>query len=265
VDQTGRFSISPLALYQRLGSALSPIILDVRQAPTFDADLAMIVGAVHREPDTVDQWRDELPRGRAIVVYCGDGLEVSEHVTARLLNAGLEVAYLDGGLGAWAREGLPRRRRLPSMARVWITRERPKIDRIACPWLIRRFIDPEAEIVYVPRDQVAAKAEKTGAIPFDIPDVQFGHHGDRCSFDAFLSVFAIRDRPLDRLADIVRGADTDKPSLTLESPGLLAVSHGLSAIFTDDHEMLSHAMTVYDALYAWCRQQSGVDQPFLAS
>ncbi|HEY3920014.1 MAG TPA: chromate resistance protein ChrB domain-containing protein [Stellaceae bacterium] len=257
MDQTGRFSISPQALYRKLGAASSPIVVDVRPAPTFAAQPAMIVGAVQREPGAVERWRRDLPAGRAIVVYCGDGLEVSEHVTAKLLGAGCDAVYLEGGLGAWSQAGLPRRRRLPSMPRIWITRERPKIDRIACPWLIRRFINPEAAIVYVPRDQVAARAAEVGATPFDIPDVEFGHHGEQCSFDAFLAVFAIEDRPLQRLAAIVRGADTGKPALTPQSDGLLALSQGLSAIFADDHEMLAHGMTVYDALYAWCRDAAG--------
>jgi hypothetical protein len=151
---------------------------------------------------------------------------------------------------------LPTRRNIGPSPSKWVTREHPKIDRIACPWLIRRFIDSDAEILYVPRDQVTAKAEELGAIPFDVQDVQFGHHGDRCSFDAFLAVFAIKDRPLDRLAEIVRGADTGKPTLTPQSAGLLALSHGLSAIFADDHEMLAHGITMYDALYAWCREEA---------
>jgi len=255
VDETGRFSISPQALYARLGVASSPVLIDVKPSAAFDSDIAMIVGAMRRAPEDVDRWASMLSREHSIVVYCGDSVERSEHVTAKLLGAGLNAVYLEGGLDAWSRAGLPRRRRFRSMTRAWITRERPKIDRIACPWLIRRFIDPEAKIPYVPRDQVVATAEETGATPFDIPNVSFGHHGDQCSFDAFLVAFAIRDRPLDRLADIVRGADTGKPSLTPQSAGLLALSQGLSAIFADDYAMLAHGMIVYDALYAWCRNE----------
>ncbi len=139
----------------------------------------------------------------------------------------------------------------------WVTRERPKIDRIACPWLIARFIDSEAEFLYVPAPRVADAAKETGATPFDVPGVEFGHHGEKCSFDAFLARFGLADPALHRLAAIVRGADTGKPDLTPQSAGLLAISRGLSAVFADDHEMLRHGMVIYDALYAWCRAQAG--------
>jgi hypothetical protein len=135
----------------------------------------------------------------------------------------------------------------------WVTRERPKIDRIACPWLIRRFIDPRAEFHYVPSAEVRAVAEADQAIPYDVPDVQFSHRGDLCSFDAFLADFSINDPALAELALIVRGADTGKPELTPQSPGLLAVSLGLSINYPDDHAMLEHGMVVYDALYSWIR------------
>jgi hypothetical protein len=135
----------------------------------------------------------------------------------------------------------------------WVTRERPKIDRIACPWLIRRFIDPRAEFLYVPSAQVRAVAQAEQAIPYDVPDVQFSHRGALCSFDAFLADFAIDDPMLAELALIVRGADTGKPELTPQSPGLLAVSLGLSLNYPDDHAMLEHGIVVYDALYSWIR------------
>jgi hypothetical protein len=135
----------------------------------------------------------------------------------------------------------------------WVTRERPKIDRIACPWLIRRFIEPDAEFLYVPAPQVLAVAEREQAIPYDIPGVAFSHVGDKCSFDAFLDKYDLHDPALLQLAEIVRGADTSRLDLTPQSAGLFALSLGLSTIFTDDHEMLEHGMVMYDALYAWCR------------
>jgi hypothetical protein len=135
----------------------------------------------------------------------------------------------------------------------WVTRERPKIDRIACPWLIRRFIDPCAEFLYVPSAQVREAAAARQAIPYDVPDVQFSHRGDLCSFDAFLADFAIDDPVLADLALIVRGADTGRPELTPQSPGLLAVSLGLAINYPDDHVMLEHGMVIYDAFYAWIR------------
>ena len=136
----------------------------------------------------------------------------------------------------------------------WITRERPKIDRIACPWLIAKFIDQQAEFLYVPAKEVLRVAEELGAIPYDIPGVELTHDGELCSFDAFLKKYALTDLALAQLAIIVRGADTSRLGLTPQSAGLYALSLGLSKNFSDDHEMLKHGMVMYDALYAWCQQ-----------
>ncbi len=135
----------------------------------------------------------------------------------------------------------------------WITRERPKIDRIACPWLIDRFIDEEPEFLYVQKGEVLAVAERTGAIPYDIPGVELSHVGDRCSFDAFLAKYKLTDPALQQLAVIVRGADTSRLDLAPQSAGLHAISLGLSSNFKDDFEMLEHGLIMYDALYSWCR------------
>ena len=135
----------------------------------------------------------------------------------------------------------------------WITRERPKIDRIACPWLIARFIDEDPDFLYVPRDEVMDVAAETGATPYDVPGVELGHHGEQCSFDAFLKKYALDDPALHDLAVIVRGADTDRLDLAPQCAGLLALSLGLSARFSDDHEQLSHGFVMYDALYAWLK------------
>ena len=134
----------------------------------------------------------------------------------------------------------------------WVTRERPKIDRIACPWLIARFIDGEPEFLYVPSDRVLTVARETGAIPYDIPGVEMSHVGELCSFDAFLKKHNLTDPALQQLAVIVRGADTSRLDLAPESPGLYALSLGLSHKFRDDHEMLKHGLVMYDALYEWC-------------
>lgn len=136
----------------------------------------------------------------------------------------------------------------------WVTRERPKIDRIACPWLVARFIDSEAEFLYVPSKEVPKTAEETGAIPYDVSGVELTHDGELCSFDAILKKYKLEDPALQQLAAIVRGADTDRLDLTPQSAGLFAISLGLSANFADDHEMLRHGMVMYDALYAWCQQ-----------
>jgi hypothetical protein len=136
----------------------------------------------------------------------------------------------------------------------WVTRERPKIDRIACPWLILRFIDPKAEFLYVPVKDVFVTAKSDHAVAYDIPGAPFEHDGERCSFDAFIEHFALTAPGLDRLAKIVRGADTSRLDLTPQSPGLYAISLGLSRMFADDHEMLRHGIVMYDALYAWILQ-----------
>lgn len=135
----------------------------------------------------------------------------------------------------------------------WVTRERPKIDRIACPWLIARFIDKEPEFLYVPANQVLKVAAETGAVPYDIPGVEMTHDGELCSFDAFIKKHELKDPALDQLAMIVRGADTSRLDLTPQSAGLYAISLGLSHRFKDDHEMLKHGLVMYDALYAWCQ------------
>ena len=135
----------------------------------------------------------------------------------------------------------------------WVTRERPKIDRIACPWLIARFIDQDPEFLYVPAGDVLKVAAETGAIPYDVPGVELSHIGDRCSFDAFLSKYGLTDPALIQVADIVRGADTSRLELTPQSAGLYAISLGLSQVFQDDHDMLKHSMVMYDALFAWCQ------------
>jgi len=139
----------------------------------------------------------------------------------------------------------------------WVTRERPKIDRIACPWLIARFIDPEAEFLYVPAGHVLKVAGERAAIPYDVPDVEFSHVGELCSFDAFLSNYGLTDPALGQLAVIVRGADTARLDLAPQAAGLLAISLGLSHNYTDDHAMLAQGLVVYDALYAWCKSCQG--------
>ena len=140
----------------------------------------------------------------------------------------------------------------------WVTRERPKIDRVACPWLIRRFIDPHAEFLYVPTADVFETAEREGAVAYDIPGASFSHVGEQCSFDAFIARFDLRDRALDFLAQIVRGADTDAHHLAPEAAGLHAISLGLSLNFKNDDDMLTQSMIIYDALYAWAAKAKGV-------
>jgi len=244
--------ISPNDLYDRLGTAAAPLLIDVRRPESFRADDKLIIGAVYRAPAEVQRWLIELPFGRPVVVYCVRGHEVSQGVATALRIAGIEAAYVEGGITGWSEKGLPTRKNLAGAAK-WVTRERPKIDRIACPWLIARFINPHAEFIYVSANQVLATANETGATPYDISDVEFGHVGERCSFDAIVRAYDIKDAALDRLATIVRGSDTSRPDLAPQCPGLSAISLGLSANFADDHEQLKHGMVMYDALYTWCR------------
>ena len=250
----GRFSISAWSLYSRLGTDTAPIVVDVRRDAAFDADDRMIVGAIRRNPDEIATWREAMLSSCAVVVYCVRGQEVSQEAASALRAAGFDARYLEHGITGWTEQRLPTRRKSDTDAGSWVTRERPKIDRIACPWLIRRFIDPGAEFLFAPTERVFAVAAETGAAAYDIPGAEpFSHDGELCSFDAFLKVYGIEDPALDALAVIVRGADTARLELTPQSPGLLAVSLGLSAIYADDHAMLERGMVVYDALYAWCR------------
>lgn len=249
-----RFSISAPDLYARLGTASAPVVIDVRRQPAFDAGETLLAGSIRGLPDDIGAWGAQMPEGQSVVVYCVHGHEVSQSAASTLRARGIDARYLAGGIAQWNEHGLPMRKNF-AMSGRWITRERPKIDRIACPWLVRRFVDPYAEFLYVPSELVFETAKEIGAIAYDIPGAEpFSHEGDRCSFDAFIKVFGIEDAALDRLAVIVRGADTGRPALTPQSAGLLAISLGLSANYAhDDHAMLERGLTIYDALYAWCR------------
>ena len=261
---TSPHAIAAAQLAACLGNRNAPLILDVRKARAFDAGERMIAGALRVAPDAVPAVAPALPRERQIVVYCVHGHQVSQGAAQQLREAGFNARFLEGGIEHWQQGGLPlmgklAQLNLPAAAGTpsrWITRERPKIDRIACPWLIRRFIDPLAQFLYVPADQVTAAAAREKAIPYDVPGVRISHRGaegELCSFDALITDCALDDAGLHELAKIVRGADTGKPDLTPQSAGLLAISLGLSVNFTDDHAMLEQGMIVYDALYAWIK------------
>jgi len=246
-------SITPSDLYARLGTACAPTVVDVRRPADFSAAQQLIIGAFHESPEEVDSWKRDLPAGRPVVVYCAHGREVSQNVAGKLRTAGMDSAFVAGGVTAWTEAGLPMRRKVGNTPGKWVTRERPKIDRIACPWLIARFIDPRAEFIYVAPSRVVAFAKQIGGTPYDIEGVEFAHEGERCSFDTILRIYGIKDPALDHLATIVRGADTSRHDLSPQCAGLFAISLGLSANFADDHEMLTHGMVMYDALYTWCR------------
>jgi rhodanese-related sulfurtransferase len=246
-------AITSLELTQRLADFPPPTLLDVRRAESFERDSHVIAGAIKRAPENMSEWAHQIDTWRLVIVYGVKGEDVGRDAAHALRERGFDARYLTGGLEAWrASGGKVVQYAAPTR---WVTRARPKIDRIACPWLVRRFIDPAAEFFYVPSDEVRGFATIHGATPFDIPGVQYGHSEERCSFDAFVRIHRIADDALDRLATIVRGADTGVPSLAAESPGLLAASQGLSALFADDHAMLRAGMMMYDALYLWCRER----------
>ena len=243
-------SISAAQLLQSLGASEPPLVIDVRRKERFFESPFLLKGALRRDPEQVQKWKENLPQAASIVVYCVHGHEVSQNVASAL-----GAHYLEGGNEAWRNRDGELFQKPHNAATRWVTRERPKIDRIACPWLVRRLVDPDAEFLYVPAGEVKKVVAEKTATPYDIPDVEFGHQGERCSFDAFLAKFRLNDPALQRLALIVRGADTSRLDLAPQAPGLLAISQGLSWNFAHDHEMLAHGMVVYDALYAWCRQQ----------
>jgi rhodanese-related sulfurtransferase len=268
-------SLSPSELRNLIGRDGAPLLLDVRRPEIFAASDRLLPGAIHCAPDDVaDFARREPPR--SVVVYCRYGHNLSQDAVRTLRAAGWDARLLQGGIEGgepgvdrlpdiahWREAPLPLIRKRPDLGVTgqrpsrWVTRARPKIDRIACPWLILRFIDPRAQFFYVPTEQVFAEARRLEAVPYDLPDAPITHEWERCSFDALLGAFDIVDGALDRLATIVRGADTDRLGLAPQSAGLLAFSLGLSRLHEDDHQMLQAALPLYDALYAWCRDGQG--------
>ena len=248
-------SCSAESLQSRIRGVFPPTIVDVRRATAFERDPVRIPLALRLLPEDVEQWAHTLDRWRGVVVYCVHGREVSQNAASALNAHGLAAQFLEGGITRWRDTGgAVEPWRPPSR---WVTRERPKIDRIACPWLIRRFIDASAQILYVPNASVRTVARDQDAIPFDVPDVEYTHDGERCSFDAFVDRHAAQDPALRALADIVRAADTDTLERSPPAAGLLAVSLGLGRGLADDAMLLQHGMLVYDALYAWCRDNPG--------
>jgi rhodanese-related sulfurtransferase len=250
--------INAAQLARLVGLSGAPAIIDVRNDEDFAADPRLIPGSIRRDFATVAAWAGDFT-GRDVVVSCQRGAKLSEGVAAWLRNEGIAAENLEGGFEAWAAGGHPLVRtaklpkRDPKGRTVWVTRARPKIDRIACPWLIKRFVDPHAVILFVQAPEVNGVAERFAATPFDIEGVFFSHRGERCTFDTMLDEFGLDSEPLRRLATIVRAADTARLDLAPEAAGLLAMSLGLSRNYRDDLEQLEAAMGVYDAFYRWCR------------
>jgi rhodanese-related sulfurtransferase len=255
--------LSPEKLFRLIGRHDSPTLIDVRTEADAAADSCLVPGAVRREPERVAEWAPALPP-EPVVVICAEGHARSEGTAAWLRHAGLRAEILEGGHAAWRDRGLPLvpesriPQRGPDGATLWVTRSRPKIDRIACPWLIRRFVDPDAQFLFVAPAEVGEVADRFGAIPFDVEGCFWSHRGDLCTFDVMVAEWGLATEALDRLARVVRGADTNRHDLAPEAAGLLAISVGLSRQYRDDLAQLEAGMVLYDALYRWARDGADV-------
>jgi rhodanese-related sulfurtransferase len=251
-------TIAPTQLLRRIGLPDAPVLIDVRTAEDAAADPRLLPCALRRDHRDVAAWAPAF-RGRAVVALCQKGLKLSEGAAAWLRHDGARAEVLEGGFEAWAAAGLPLVNTAPIPPRdaagrtLWVTRARPKVDRIACPWLIRRFIDPTAIFLFVAASEVPAVAERFGATPFDIDGIFWSHRGETCTFDTMLAEFGLSTPALDRLALIVRGADTARLDLAPQCAGLLAASLGLSRQYRDDLAQLEAGMALYDAFHIWCR------------
>ena len=260
--------ITPNQLLKLIGTPACPQIVDVCLEEDLEPDPRLIPSSFRHPHDRIESLVDGLS-GKKAVVVCQKGLKLSQGAAAILRANGIEAETLVGGQMAWREAGFPsiREAKIPKRDKrgrtVWVTRHRPKIDRIACPWLIRRFVDPSALFLFVEPGQVENVAERFHATPFDIEQAYWSHRGERCTFDTMLEEFGLDSEALDRLATIVRGADTNRHDLAPEAAGLLALSLGLSRMYKDDLEQLQAGLTFYDALYRWSRDATdeGHDWP----
>ena len=248
-------------LSRLIGLPNAPTIVDVRTDEDYARDRRLMPGSQRRDFLAVKTWAS-AHEGRSVMVACQHGLKLSQGVAAWMRHEGIDAQTLEGGFEAWKAAGqlLVRTDKLPARDElgrtVWVTRARPKVDRIACPWLIRRFIDPTAAFLFVAPAEVAPVAERFNATPFDIDGVFWSHRAETCTFDTMIAEFGLKSDPLLRLATIVRGADTAKLDLAPQAAGLLAASLGYSRMYRDDLAQLDAALALYDAFYRWCRDAS---------
>lgn len=251
-------SISSDKLARLVGTPRCPVLIDVRTADEFRADPRLIPGSLQKKHFEVSDWASEFA-GKPAIVICNNGTALSHGTAAWLRHAGAAADVLEHGFEGWADAKLSlvlasKRPAPDSQGRsVWVTRARPKVDRIACPWLIRRFIDPRAAFLFVPTSEVAGVAREYSATPFDLDGVFWSHRGENCTFDLMIEEFGLTTEPLLRLATIVRAADTGRLELAPQAAGLLAASLGLSRMYTDDLAQLEAGLSLYDAFYRWCR------------
>jgi rhodanese-related sulfurtransferase len=258
---SGQNSIKCEKLNRLIGTATTPLVIDVRIDEDFAADPVFIPGSFRKNYRDVSEWGQSLS-GKPAIVICHHGAKLSEGTAAWLRQFGCDAISLEGGFVAWQNLGLPlvRHSKIPASNEkgqtVWVTRARPKIDRVACPWLIKRFVDPRAVFLFVSPSEVAAVADRFEATAFDVEDTYWSHRGDLCTFDVMVEEFGLQTEPLLKLATIVRAADTARLDLVPEAAGLLAASLGLSRLYGDDLEQLDAGLVLYDAFYRWCRDAS---------
>jgi rhodanese-related sulfurtransferase len=250
--------ITTQQLTRIIGLPHAPHLVDVRDAETVGSDPRLLPTARRLNVADIEKWGPTF-RGERVVVYCGDGGSCGRGVAAWLRDDGASAETLMGGFAGWveARQPLVHPRHLPARdatgRTVWVTRARPKIVRVACPWLIRRFIDPGARFLFVAPAEVEAVARQFNATPFDTGHGLWNDRGLECTFDVMLGEFGLATEPLLRLAEIIRGADTDRLDLAPQCAGLLAASLGFSRMYRDDTAQIDAAMGIYDAFYRWCR------------
>ena len=257
----GPDEISVTQLARLIGTPDQPLIIDVRPPEDRDADPFLMPTATvahYLTPETALP-----PAARPIAVTCFKGGKFAQGAAALLRNQGHRAEVIEGGWQAWREASLPVIDRSARDLSLWVTRHRPKVDRIACPWLIRRFVNPAARFLFVAPAAVHEVAAKFGAIPFDIDGVPHSHVGDLCTFDTLLTLFGLQSEPLTRMALVIRAADTDRHDLAPQAAGLLALSVGLSRQFRNDLDQLAAGMVLYDALYRWARDgfDEGHDWP----
>lgn len=251
-------SINVSQLARLVGTPGAPAIIDVRKAQYLAADGRWLPASYRRDAESAAAWAHEFT-GKRVIVVCQRGGSRSEGAAAWLRQSSVEAEILEGGFEAWRDSGglLVRPDALPQRdvkgRTIWVTRSRPKVDRIACPWLIRRFVDADAAFLFVAQSEVREVAERYGGAPFDIDDTFWSHRGETCTFDTMLEEFALKSPALDALALIVRGADTGRLDLSPQAPGLVAASLGLSRMYRNDLEQLEAGMLIYDAFYRWTR------------
>ena len=257
-------------LSRLIGIPNAPIIIDVRIDEDFAEDPQILPTALRCPFTDITSLAPQLENKHA-VIYCQKGKKISQGAAAILRTLGIKTETLEGGHFAWrdAKQPLIPYSKIPNSKEkehtIWVTKQRPKIDRIACPWLIRRFIDPHAQFLFVSPSEVLDVAEKFDATPFDFNEVFWGHRGDKCTFDTMLEEFELQTKPLKHLATIIRGADTNQHNLAPEASGLLAVSLGLSRMYRDDISQLNAGMLLYDAFYRWARDATDENHNSLSS